>query len=136
MRNWAQMIERGCSATSTLGWALVLLLASCGSSSGPRPPYERDFLLSPQDAGSYRSNGDNGFRDSKDAGSDGDVGNEGAGRCDAPNAGCPCPLDQETVTCGIVREQYGDYLRCSEAFRKCNEGVWGECFSDRILGGN
>lgn len=52
--------------------------------------------------------------------------------CSRPKEGCPCLEEGETVDCGAVKEQRGDYLICSRGARQCTDGVWGECVAESL----
>jgi hypothetical protein len=51
----------------------------------------------------------------------------GGTSCATPNEGCPCSDPGQTVDCGNVVQQSGNYVTCSEGTRTCGASGWGEC---------
>jgi hypothetical protein len=97
-------------------WLASMLLLACGSAPTQLPPVERDGVI--VSAGSTEGNR---------AGSAADP-------CAEHATGCPCDVEGDAVECGIVRQQFGDYVRCTPGFRICHGGAWGECATDRVVG--
>ena len=104
---------------TTYGLASMLLLAACGSAPIELPPTEREGVVSSTDS-----------RAGAGAGSD----SSPADPCAEHATGCPCAVEGDAVECGIVRQQFGDYVRCTFGFRLCHDGTWGECATDRVVG--
>ncbi len=97
----------------------LLALAACGPAPTQLAPYEHEAVFvsdaaPPPDAGA-------------DPGADADP-------CAAQATGCPCDVEDQTIECGLVHQQFGDYIRCSPAYRTCKNGAWGACASDRVVG--
>jgi hypothetical protein len=99
---------------TTYGLVSMLLLA-CGSAPTELPPVERDGVVASAGSseGTHAPPGD---------------------PCAEHATGCPCDVEGEAVECGIVRQQFGDYVRCTPGFRPCHDGAWGECATDRVVG--
>ena len=94
------------------------MLSACGSAPTELPPVEREGIVSATDS-----------PEGADAGSD-----PGADPCAHQATGCRCDVEGQAVECGIVRQQFGDYVRCTPGFRMCQNGAWGECATDRVVG--
>jgi hypothetical protein len=93
----------------------ALLLVSIGSASGcsdERPP-KSDLS---------RNESRPGHRPIPDGGLLG---------CSRP--GCVCEDEGATRDCGTVKEQVAGYLWCSLGVQVCENGVWSECESERVV---
>jgi hypothetical protein len=99
-------------------------LSACASAPDRLAPYESDLVAVSDPDGSTR-------RDAIAT----DQGHADAGRCSAPASGCPCDVEGKRIECGTLRERFGDYVRCTPAYRSCAGGVWSDCAGDRIVGG-
>jgi len=98
-------------------FAVALAAAGCGGSPAGVAPYSGDQII-PDTPEIERG-----------------VVSDDGGACGAvPATGCPCDVEEETIECGQVHQQFGDYIRCSPAFRTCRSGTWGRCSSDRVVG--
>ena len=100
----------------------AVLVGACASAPGHEAPYEREVIVSrdgaaPTVAPVVRT----------------PTGQDG-GWCVIIATGCACDNESERVNCGTVHEQFGDYIRCSPAYRTCKDGVWSDCVGDRIAG--
>jgi hypothetical protein len=102
--------------------ASATLVGACASAPGHEAPYEREVI------------GDGAapavqpvVRTPAPAAQDG-------GWCLIIATGCACDNENERVNCGTVHEQFGDYIRCSPAYRTCKDGIWGDCVGDRVAG--
>ena len=96
----------------------ALSAVSCGSEANEPPPYDRESIPTPPAPAS-------------DAAPPPPID---ANPCGKPATGCPCEVENQTVVCGTVHDEFGDYVRCSPAYMHCISGVWGECMGDRVVG--
>ncbi len=95
---------------------MLLFLSACGAGPGELPPLEREAVVSAT-----------GSSETEAADAD---------PCARPATGCPCTSEGESISCGTVRERFGDYVRCTPGYRDCQNGAWGPCSTDRIVGPN
>jgi hypothetical protein len=47
--------------------------------------------------------------------------------------GCPCTTAGQTVSCGHLVSQSGDYVTCSEGTSVCQAGTWGACQGSQLV---
>ena len=106
--------------------ACAACVGACASAPAHEAPYAADYIS---------TDGAPPMVDPVAPRSSADAGQE-AGSCVFVATGCPCDVDSERVYCGTVHEQFGDYIRCSPAYRTCANGAWSECEGDRVLGAN
>jgi hypothetical protein len=97
---------------------MLLALVACGPGPTELPPGERDGILAASDS-----------PEGADAGQ-----SIGADPCAHHATGCPCDQEGEAVECGILRQQFGDYVRCTPGYRTCQNGAWSDCTTDRVVG--
>ncbi len=56
-----------------------------------------------------------------------------AGTSGCTRPGCTCEDEGETRDCGTVKEEIAGYLWCSLGVQSCEDGVWSECKSERLV---
>jgi hypothetical protein len=96
---------------------MLLVLAACGAAPTELPPVEREGTAVATE--SPRADA---------------AGTSIADPCANHATGCPCDVEGRAIECGIVRQQFGDYLRCTPGYRTCQNGAWGDCTTDRVVG--
>jgi hypothetical protein len=60
-------------------------------------------------------------------------GPTGQNACGPGSAGCGCPKDGATASCGRVESKSGNYVTCSVGYSTCVGGVWGPCIGDHLV---
>jgi hypothetical protein len=109
--------ERAFWVVATGAWTVGAL--GCGSAPIERAPQEHEVAFAPAAGPAATST---------------DAAPSDADPCATPATGCPCDVEGQSSDCGIVREPFGDYVRCTPTYRTCISGAWTDCVGDHVVG--
>lgn len=72
---------------------------------------------------------------SPSSGSDGTPtdGHPNGDACANPNEGCPCDVEGATAECGEIKQNVGNYVKCSMGKRTCTGGRWSACNGELLV---
>jgi hypothetical protein len=114
-------MNRSAASVKYVLGSLSLVLVACGAAPTELPPVDREGIVAAGDS---------------TEGADAGVESADADPCARHATGCPCDQEGQTVECGIVHQQFGDYVRCTPGYRACQNGAWSDCTTDRVVGPN